>query len=298
MLKPLLRKLLPNPLDHLLKKAHLRGDRRILLFWNRGLGDIPLGLFAIVHQIRAFIPKAEITFLTRPNLRDGFTLLGGVEILVAESLKRGDEVDIPSLLQEVGKDPGDYDLILEKPNPTHWVSWQHGKLTPLLHWQEEWDSLWKDYPLDDSETYIGAHVQTETNYAQWRDWPASHWEALFEKINARGEKVILFGFEKTPTFSSPNLVDLRGETPLFPLLSIIKNRCRALVVPDSGISSMAYFLNTSFPLKHITLWADPYMGILKQNVPSPNPELTHIPLIGKDKDIRNVRPEDVYASLY
>ncbi len=71
MFKKLYRKFGPNPLDQMLKK---QSGKKILIFWNRGLGDIALGLFAIVHRIREFIPDSQITFLTRPNLRDGFLL--------------------------------------------------------------------------------------------------------------------------------------------------------------------------------------------------------------------------------
>jgi ADP-heptose:LPS heptosyltransferase len=292
MFKKLYRKIAPNPLDQLLKKAKARGDKKILLFWNRGLGDIALGLFAIVHQIRTFIPDAQITFLTRPNLKDGFILLGGVEILVAPQLKRGDKVDVRTLI-----DPSQFDLIIENPDPTYWVKWQLGKLTPLLHWQQKWDVLCEKYDLDPNATYVGAHVQTETDYAEWRNWPNESWAALFEKITSSGKKVLLFGFGNEPAFDLPGVIDLRGKTPLFELLSIIKNRCSALVVPDSGVSSMVYFLSVSFPIKHISLWADPNNGILKQKVASPNPQLKAIPLIGKDKNIRNITVEEVYAQL-
>ncbi|NGX39873.1 MAG: hypothetical protein KR126chlam1_01210 [Chlamydiae bacterium] len=297
MIKQLLRKLTPNPLDRLLKKAEQKQTRKILLFWNRGLGDIALGLYAIVHRIREYLPRAEITFLTRENLRDGFRLLGGVEILVSPSLKRGEKPPVSELLSELGVDPEDFDLILENPNPTQWVQWQLGKLTPRLAWQKEWDGLWKKFDLDPNASYIGAHVQTETNYAHWRNWPLSSWHELFEKVTQGGKKVLLFGFEKEPAFAIPGVIDLRGDTPLFELLSIIKNRCEALVVPDSGVSSMTYFLEESFPIKLVSLWADPYMGILKQNVPSPNPELIHVPLLGENKDITNITAERVYAEL-
>jgi hypothetical protein len=60
---------------------------------------------------------------------------------------------------------------------------------------------------------------------------------------------------------------------------------------------MVYYLDVSFPIKHISLWADPFMGILKQNVASPNKQLQHIPILGKDKDIRNIRVEEVYGHL-
>jgi ADP-heptose:LPS heptosyltransferase len=59
-------------LDWKLKKMASRGERKILLAWNRGLGDIALGLYAIIQRIREFIPDAEITFLIRENLQEGF----------------------------------------------------------------------------------------------------------------------------------------------------------------------------------------------------------------------------------
>lgn len=292
MLIKLFRKIRSNPLDALLEKAQKKRQKKFLLFWNRGLGDIALGLYAIVHQIRKYIPEAEITFLTRPGLYEGFVLLSDVDVRVLPQLKRGDQIDIRRVI-----DTSAYDVIIENPDPTKWVSWQLGNLTPILHWQNEWDDLWTKFPLDIEDTYIGAHVQTETNYASWRDWPISSWQKLFEKITGDGKKVLLFGFEKDPKFEIPGVIDLRGQTPLFELLSIIKNRCSALIVPDSGISSMVYFLNVDFPIKHISLWSEPYMGILKQNVASPNKLLQHIPILGKDKNIANITAEEVYANL-
>ncbi len=298
MFKSLIRKFGPNPLDHLLRKAAKKNQKTFLLFWNRGLGDIALGLYAIVYKIREEIPDAKITFLTRPNLHDGFLLLGDVEILVAPNLKRGDKIDVLKLLHEIDIDPEVFDVILDNPNPTQWVQWQLGTLTPVLHWQEKWDALCKKFDLDPDESYVGAHVQTETNYAYWRNWPIESWHELFEKITEGGKKVLLFGFEKDPVFDIAGVIDLRGETPLFELLSIIKNHCEALVVPDSGVSSMVYFLKETFPIKHISLWADPYMGILKQNVDSPNPNLQHIPLLGKDKDITTITASEVYGHIH
>lgn len=276
MFKKIWRAIAPNPLDQLLKKTE---GKRILLFWNRGLGDIALGLYAIVLRIRHYIPDAQITFLTRPNLADGFALLSGVDLIVAPALKRGEPINVRALLKQLGHNPEDFDLIIESPDPTYWVRWQLGKVTPRLVWQPKWDALCEKYGLNSAKEYVGVHVQTETNYAHWRNWPNAHWQELFERLNQRGQKVILFGFAKDPHFDLPNVIDLRGETPLFELLSIIKNRCHTLVVPDSGISSMTYFLDLSFPLKIVSLWGNPDMGILKQNVASPNPELVHIPLI-------------------
>ncbi len=289
-LKKLVRALLPNPLDRLLKKAECKGQKRILLFWNRGLGDIALGLYAIVHKIYAVIPDARIVFVTRPNLVDGFALLENVEVIGVPGLQRGQEVDLGDYAEE-------FDLIIPRPDPTYWVSWQLGTLTPRLHWKSEWEPLWQSYGLSSTERYIGMHVQTETNYASWRNWPLTSWERLFKLLEGKA-KVLLFGFEKEPHFDFPHLIDLRGKTPLFSLLSIIKNRCSALVVPDSGISAMTYFLDSSFPLQLVSLWGRPHMGILKQNVPSPNPLLRHVPLIGSGQKIENISPEQLFATLH
>ena len=50
----------------------------------------------------------------------------------------------------------------------------------------------------------------------------------------------------------------------------IRNRCRILVAPDSGVLTAAYYLADDFPLDVISLWSDPRQGILKQGCPSPN----------------------------
>lgn len=291
-LRSWLRKWRPNPLDQILERAKRKAHQRFLIFWNRGLGDIALGLYALVHHIRSEIPDAEITFLTRPDLRDGFVLLGGVEIIVAPNLKRGDQVAINTLT-----DLARFDVVIEKPDPTQWVKWQLGQLTPELNWQEKWDTLCDKYRLDSKKRYVGAHVQTETSYAHWRNWPLSSWQQLFETCVANKREVLLFGFSNHPPLNMEGVTDLRGQTSLFELLSIIKNRCEAIVVPDSGISSMVYYLKTEFPIKHISLWADPNMGILKQNVASPNPKLEHIPLLGRDKDVATITAEEVYERL-
>lgn len=287
-----MRKWGPNPLDRILEKAIKRGHKTFLIFWNRGLGDIPLGLYALVHHIKREVPDAKITFLTRPDLYDGFQLLEGVDVIVAPNLKRGEKVDIRSLT-----DTSTFDVVIEWPDPTHWVKWQLGVLTPKLKWQDKWDALCKKYNLDPNGHYIGAHVQSETTTGSWRDWPLSSWQKLFVKCTQEGKKILLFGFAKNPPFHMDGVIDLRGETPLFDLLSIIKNHCDAIVVPDSGVSSMVYYLNEEFPLKQVALWSSPDTGILKQKVASPNAKLQYIPLIGQGHDITKITPEQVYEQL-
>lgn len=292
LFKKLARKLQPNPLDTLLKKASRQRRNHFLICWNRGLGDIPLGLYALKERILGFCPQAELTFLTRPDLAEGLKMLGNVKILSDPRWKRGSVFELDQTFCALGIKRSDFDFVLEHPDPTYWLKWQLGTLVPKLQWNPEWDTLCESFDLDPNEKYLGVHVQTETNYDYEKNWPLEYWEEFFKKVS---RKIILFGFAQTPRFEK--VVDLRGKTTLFEMLSIIKNRCRSLVVPDSGILSMTYFLNSSFPMHIVSLWADPKQGVLKQNVESPNPFLCHRPLIAKNKDLRTVSVDSVLKEM-
>lgn len=283
----------------MLRKAAKKGGRKILFGWNRGLGDIALGLYAVVRRTRELIPNAEITFLIRGNLKDGFTMLEGVKTLVAPDWKRGEPYSVEETLESLGIDPKSFDLIIEKPSPTDWVYWQRGQLVPKLKWDPAHDSLHLKFGLSPEFTYIGVQAVAETNYGLWRNWPFERWEELFERLQRfPNVRILLFGFGAEPRFSHSNVIDLRGKTSLFELLSLIKNRCQALVLPDSGISSMTYYLDASFPIHFISLWADPNHGILKQNTASPNPQLVHTPLVGQRRDLATVSVDDVIGRLF
>lgn len=289
----------PNRLDWLCKRTAKRGGKKILLAWNRGLGDIALGLYAIVHRIRSLIPEAEISFLVRENLLDGFSLLEGVKAIPARGWKRGEPYDVEASLREMGRGPKEYDLIIPWPSPTDWVSWQHGTLVPRLSWKPEYDALWKRFGLEEDAIYIGVQASAETNYGHWRNWPQNRWCEFFEELRLYPRaRALLFGFGQEPRFESGQIIDLRGKTTLFELLSIIKNRCSHLIAPDSGILSMSYYLDSPFPLQIVSLWADPKHGILKQNVASPNPLLVHRPLIGSHRDCSTISAKQVLRAIF
>lgn len=299
MFRSFSRLFLPNRLDWLCKKAARRGHWRILICWNRGLGDIALGLYAILHRIRFWVPNAHIVFLVRKNLLEGFSLLESVEAIAAPNWKRGEPYDVEKTLAELGRDSKEFDWIIPWPSPSDWVRWQHGNLVPRLSWKKEHDELWKKFGLSKDLVYIGAQVCAETNYGQWRNWPENRWRAFFQKLEARKNvRVLLFGFGSEPTYKSESVIDLRGKTSLFELLSIIKNRCRYLIAPDSGVLSMVYYLDTAFALQVISLWADPNHGILKQNVASPNPLLIHRPLIGLHRDCSTISEDLLISTLF
>ncbi len=276
----------------MLKRVAKKKGTRILLCWNRGLGDLALGLYAMVQRIRERVPNAEITFLTRENLSQGFSMIEGIQTIVHSEWKRGEPFILdPSLKKK-------YDLVIEKPSPTDWVSWQRGKLVPRLKWDPKNEALYEKFGLSNKGLYVGVQVSAETNYGLWRNWPLEKWEQLFSRLEQMGAQVLLFGYGDQPVFTHSNLVDLRGKTDLFELLSLIKNKTAALVLPDSGISAMTYYLDASFPIRLVTLWADPNHGILKQRVSSPNPRLVHCPLIGENKDLSTVSVNAVVEQMF
>lgn len=271
MLKNLWKKIAPNPLDRRLKQAAKQRCKSVLIPWNRGLGDIALGLYAIVQRVRHYLPDAQVTFLTRPDLKDGFQLLKGVDVIIAPEWSRGNPTTLPANLPA-------FDLIIPNADPSYWVAWQRGKLIPKMEWNKEWDFLCNRFNLP--LNCLAAHVHCETNYYFERNWTLDKWQELFDSLDG---PIVLLGLKKDPIFKHPHLIDLRGETSLFEILSILKNKCRCLVAPDSGILGMTYFLNVPFPLRIVSLWADPNHGILKQNVPSPNPLLEHFPIISPNR---------------
>jgi hypothetical protein len=76
----------------------------------------------------------------------------------------------------------------------------------------------------------------------------------------------------------------------------MKNVCSALVLPDGGLLSLIYYLDCSFPLKVLSLWND-CQGVLKQKVPSPNPQLCHRPLVAGFRDFSSLKAEAVLREL-
>lgn len=299
MLKQLWRRYGLNPFDRILRKALRDNQERFLICWNRGLGDIALGLYALVYRIRQYIPNAQITFLTRADLKQGFDLLDQVTVLVDENMQRAKPFNLDVLLSEKGLSRSDFDIVLERPDPTGWLMWQLGRLVPRMRWQQEWDDLAKRFAIDPEKPCMGVHVQTETVYNYEKNWPVEHWKLLFEKVVIeQGTQVLLFGFSPNPSFEREGVIDLRGKTTLAEMLSLIKNRCQYLVVPDSGVLSLTYYLNCAFPLRVVSLWADPRQGVLKQNVASPNPHLVHLPLLAPQEDLRQISVAQVMKALY
>lgn len=297
MFKTLVRQLLPNPLDTILKSCIKKKKKKFLIPWNRGLGDVPLGIYALCKHIRKFIPHAQITFVTRKDLHEVFEMLENVEVLSSSFVKRGESFELCQVIESLGYLRGDFDFVFEKIEAERWLNWQLGRLTPKLKWDPLKDNLAKKFAIQETNC-LAVHVSTQTDsfYDYEKNWPQESFQRLFNKIKDR--KIILFGFEDKQKYLGDNIIDLRGKTTLFEMISLIKNHCSHLLAPDSGVLNIAYYLNKNFPIRMVSLWADPRQGILKQKVASPNLFLDHVPLIGKKGVVSNIQVEAVYEALF
>ena len=294
-------RLLGTEFDRAIARAAREPRDGVLLFWNRGLGDVVLALVPLFARIRQRVPGARITVLTRAELDEPFRLAGADDVRVVPGLARSARFAPQELLAAAGCDPRRFGAVLLELDPTRWLRGERDRFPPRLRWNDAWDALAATaVPEAPGRRLIGAHVSAETAgyYAYVKDWPVERWRELFARF-AGDDAVrwVLFGHRPEPAFDLPNVADLRGRTGFLEMMAIVKNRCRALVGPDSGILNTAYYIDAPAPLALVSLWSDPRQGILRQGSPSPNPLLTHVPIVGRDEDVRNIGVDDVEAAL-
>jgi ADP-heptose:LPS heptosyltransferase len=129
------------------------------------------------------------------------------------------------------------------------------------------------FGLSKEEKYLGVHVQTQTSYGYEKNWPMDKFLELLKRESYFTQRDHFIWTCSRPSASDKGALDLRGQTDLKQMLSIIKNRCDCLLVPDSGVLSLMFYLDADFPLKVVSMWADPRQGILKQDVMLPTRSL-------------------------
>lgn len=290
-----------NEFDRALAQAHKDSRRRFLFFWNRGLGDVALGLVPLFLRIRHEFPGAKIEVLTRESLRAAFELAGVDSLYVVEGLEREARIDLPRTAAALGIDLDRFAVTFGYPDPNRWLEGRRQEYPPVLAWNRRWDVLVARFPkVAADRIVIGAHVRSETAdyYGYVKDWPAPSWKELIARFGEEtGVQWVLFGNSAEPSLDGPNVLDLRGGTSFAELMALIKNRCRVLIAPDSGILTMAYYVDAAFPIDVISLWADPRQGILLQGCPSPNPRLRHIPVYSPGEEIRNLAVDAVEKAV-
>lgn len=295
--------------DRLVGTAFERGVARaaadpraaFLFFWNRGLGDVTLALVPLFARIRQQVPGAHITVVTRPELEEPFRLTDADDVRVIANLPREAKLTLADLQPACGLDPARFATIFLDPDPTRWLHGVRGQIPPSLRWDPAWDALADRLVAGaPGRTLVGAHVSSETaNYYSYvKDWPVGHWRELIGRLaGVDAVHWVLFGHRPEPAFDLPCVTDLRGRTGFLEMMAIVKNRCRALVGPDSGILNTVYYLATPFPIDIVSLWSDPRHGILQQGCASPNPELRHVPIVGRGEDVRNIAVDEVEQAL-
>lgn len=286
--------------DRALQHAARTGTRSFVFGWNRGLGDIALGLVPLFMQIRAAVADARIEVFTREDLAPGFALAGCDAVHTIPGLARGGAVDVAGAAAALAVRLSPDAVVFADPDPTRWLDGRREAYPPVLHWQSRHDALADAVvPAAPERITIGAHVNSETarHYGYVKDWPAAHWHALFTRFAGHGLRWLLFGHARDPAYAHDDVIDLRGRTDLLTLLAVLRTRCRILVAPDSGILTLAYYLEGNYPLDVISLWSDPRQGVLKQGCPSPNPRLVHTALRGRQEDVRNIAVDDVAAAI-
>lgn len=285
----------------LARAAHERRDR-IVFYWNRGLGDIALGLAPMFARAAERLPGAAIEVITRADLEETFRLTRASRIHVVPGLAREEGIGAATACARLPLDPREGAVAIDAPDPTRWLAAiGRGAPRPKLAWRSEFDAL--AVPLadpGDRRPWIAVHANTETgrHYRYVKDWPAERWRELFRATAKRHDvRFVLLGLHPEPAFVGENVLDLRGRTAFLPMLALVKARCTALVAPDGGVLNAAYFLDADFPVTVVSLWSDPGQGILKARAPSPNPRLLHVPLVGAGHDVRAIPHSDVLAAL-
>jgi len=290
-----------TPFDRTLALAARTGQRDFVFGWNRGLGDIALGLVPLFARIRARCAGSRIVVVTRPDLAEMAALAAIDDVVIVEGLTRDDPLDPLSVALARGLTFRGEPVVFANADPTRWLDGQRARFPPRLVWKPAFNALARRFAVPgEGRIIIGAHVNSETAqyYGYVKDWPAASWHELIARFPAeRGVHWILFGNSPTPPFDFANVTDLRGQTTLLELLALARTRCRVLLAPDSGILTAVYYLDGVQPLEVISLWSDPRQGILKQGCASPNPALHHQALIGADDDVRNLHVADVEVVL-
>ena len=291
-----------DPYERALARGARERRKRIVFYWNRGLGDIALGLTPMFARAAERLPGASIEVVTRADLEEPFRLTAASRIHVVPGLERAERIGAQTACARLPADPREGALAIDAPDPTRWLAAAGGRASPpRFHWDPAHDALAAPFTAGGgTPPWIAVHASTETagHYRYVKDWPADAWRELFREAAQRHDvRFALLGFAAEPAFDERNVVDLRGRTRFLEMLALVRNRCIALIAPDGGVLNAVYFLDADFPITVVSLWSDPRQGLLKARAPSPNPRLVHVPLVGAGEDVRAIPPGDVLAAL-
>ena len=286
-LRNFIRAITPNPFLKTLSK--LPNKARICLFWNRGLGDIPLELYALIKTIRDTVKEAKITIITRDDLYQGFTLLGdSIEILTTTHLVRKSHEPYDLIFDTLKLDPKTFDHIFYKPDPAYWVKKQKKNLQIALKWNM---ALFNPLKIETYKPKAFLHVHSETVYGFEKNLPKSTWDEVISDLKAKGYYTIALGFNKHASFEVD--LDLRGDTDLYQIISSLLDETSVFIGPDSGLLNILYYLDVQAKIHLISFWANTQVGLIKQGTSSPNKHLVHDMIIAKDQDLSKLNASQI-----
>lgn len=287
--------------DRALRRARRSGRHRFLFGWNRGLGDVGLGLTPFFARIRRAFDDSRIDVITRKDLEPVFCLAGVDDIHAVPGLARASTFEIEAQAQRLGLDLSRYEGVFGNPDLRRWGRSTRDIVPARLQWPQRFDSLEGRFAeLDGFGPLVGVHVHSETAhfYRYTKDWPTQRWPLMFASVQAKvPARFVLLGAANEFDLPGPGIVDLRGRASLLEVLSLIRGRIDALVAPDSGILSLVYLLDVQKDLDVVSLWADPRQGVLKLGQASPNARLRHHPILGRDEDVGNITVDEVADRL-
>lgn len=275
-LRNFIRKFKKNPLEKVLK--HLPCNAKIVFFWNRGLGDIPLELFSFCQKIRSICPNATLCVITREDLKEGFMLLDGLTIYTSPLLKRKQEEPYDAIFEELNLNKASFDHIFYKPDPAYWVFQEKKQQQPSLSWKPCFET---HFQLANDKKYAFLHLHSETIYGFEKNLSKEKWEILLADLKNKGYTTIALGASQEHLDVTCD-IDLRGKTSLFDIITGLIYSHSIFIGPDSGLLNILYFLNIRVPLYLLSFWANTKVGILQNKHPSPNPLLIFETLIAPD----------------
>ena len=297
-LRQLRDRLFGDPYERALHAAARNPPARLVYFWNRGLGDIALGLVPMFQRARECVPRTAIEVVTRPDLAEAFALTDADIVHVAPSLVRDDARTLAHACAQLASDPRIGALVFDDPDPNRWLAIAPARCTPRLNWNSALDT--RAPRVDAEPPCIAVHVSTETaqHYGYTKDWPAQRFRELFAiALRDSAARFVLLGHRADEPFEAPNVVDLRGRTGLIEMIAFVRTRCAALLAPDGGVLNAIYWLDAQFPIRVVSLWSDARQGVMRARAPSPNRDLVHVPLVGAHRDVANVGVDRVVDAL-
>src|SRR4029453_11600982 len=184
-------------LDRAVRRAAAGPRRVFLFFWNRGLGDIALGLVPVFARVRRDVPGARIIVVTRPELKEPFALTDADAVVTIAGLARGERVTLADLRAIAGLELDRCAAVFADPDVNRWLRGRRREFPPLLRFDPAWDAFADRLaPAAAGEVYVGAHVSAETRqyYSYAKDWEPDSWRRLMASFDdAPGGRWILFG---------------------------------------------------------------------------------------------------------